>query len=267
MQRKLSWLSACQGCGFYNSDLAPGPGKAFDGIEALRRKNFELVLDAVEKVRRVGGAKLLEIGAAKGWFLEAAARRGAAVTGVEPVSPDAEIARQLGFEVEEGLFPESPKDHGPYDIIVFNDVFEHIPDPIEAARAAAGLLSAGGLLVINIPSSRGVVFRAASVLHKIGVSGPFERLWQKGLPSPHMTYFSPENLKALIEKHTPLKRRASQPLLTIDREGLRQRIDSSPTGLPGPLAFSAAWIASFAIPLLPSDIELSIFSNPDLSSK
>lgn len=261
MQRVSGWLSVCQLCGLYTSELEPGPGKAFDGIESLRKKNFDQVLNSIEKIKPLPKVKLLEIGSAKGWFLAAAQRRGADVSGVEPVSADAEVARESGFSVEEGLFPESPKDRGPYDIIVFNDVFEHIPDPVHAARSAADLLSPGGLLVINIPSSRGVVFKVAEALHRFGVSGPYERLWQKGLPSPHMTYFTPQNLKALIEKHTPLRRRASHPLLTLDRDGLRQRIDSSSTGIPGPILFGAAWLASFALPLLPSDIELSIFSN------
>jgi len=260
MKRRSSWLSRCENCGLYVSKLSPGPGKAFEGIERLRRQNFEMVLNQIEDIRPLNGQRLLEVGSAKGWFLQAAKSRGAIVSGIEPVSSDAEVARSSGLDIEEGLFPDYPTDPGPYDLIVFNDVFEHIPNPAEAAKAAADLLGRDGLLVINIPSSRGVIFRTASLLNKAGIPGPYDRMWQRGLPSPHMTYFSPDNLKTLIERHTGLRRWVSKPLPSLDRSGLRQRIDSMQTGVPSGIVYAGAWVLSFVASALASDIELSIFT-------
>ena len=264
LQQRSDWLLFCQNCGLYRSNLEPGPGKAFDGIETLRRQNFEQILDLVEQTMPVKGRRLLEIGSAKGWFLQAAQQRGASVSGVEPVSADAAAARLAGFDIEEGLFPQSPQDRGPYDLIVFNDVFEHLPDPVAAVKACADLLTSDGLLIINIPSSRGPIFRVASLLQVIGVSGPYDRLWQRGLPSPHITYFNPDNLRQLVEGQTDLRRSISHPLPSLHRDGLRQRIESSANGMPSGLVFAAAWALSFVLPLFPSDIELSVYSRATL---
>lgn len=65
----------------------------------------------------------------------------------------------------------------------------------------AGRLAPDGLLILNLPSSRGFFYRAASALARFGVRGPFERLWQKGLPSPHVHYFNHRNLSRLVSKN------------------------------------------------------------------
>lgn len=256
------WLSICPHCRLYLSNLAPGPGKAFDGLETLRRQNFEATLDAIERIKPLRGKRLLEIGSAKGWFLEAAQKRGAIVTGVEPVSSDAAIARGNGFQIEEGLFPECPSDKGPYDIIAFNDVFEHLPDPAKAVIDIDQRLADNGLLSINIPSSDGIIFKTAKTLASLGFEKPYDRMWQRGLPSPHMSYFSPENLKQLVERFSGLKRWPGVPisLPSISISGLRERIDGQNVGLPTWMVYPAMLAFSAVSGMLPSDIHLAIFT-------
>lgn len=38
-------------------------------------------------------------------------------------------------------------------------------------------------------------------LAAIGVRGPFERMWQKGMPSPHLSYFTPADARRLCARH------------------------------------------------------------------
>ncbi|MBN9581861.1 MAG: class I SAM-dependent methyltransferase [Afipia sp.] len=154
---RSSWLCVCPRCGFQQSSLTAGPGTGIEGIEQLRKVNFERLLAAIEQIFPLKGRRVLEIGAAKGWFLQAALSRGASVTGVEPETAAANISREAGLDVEEGLFPAAPRDRGPYDVIVFNDVFEHIPNPALAATHLDELLTPGGLLVINLPNSEGAL--------------------------------------------------------------------------------------------------------------
>lgn len=254
------WFGHCRKCGFYASTLPAGPGQAFGGIEDLRRHNYETILDVLASLRgSLPGARILEIGCAKGWFLEAARDRQAVVAGVEPVAADAEIAQKNGLPVEEGLFPEKPSSRGPYDIIVFNDVFEHLPDPNMSIRAVADLLAPGGLAVINIPSSAGILYNTARFLDRVGVTGPFDRMWQRGLPSPHLSYFSPNNLNALVSKETGMLRVFSGSLPSIGRRGLLQRIRGQSVGLPWWLLVGPLWVLSFVMPLLPADIHLAVF--------
>ena len=242
------------------SDLPAGPGTGIEGLESLRRANFERLLDRLELHADLNGLSVLEVGAARGWFLEAAARRGAIVKGIEPEAINAEIARKAGFDVEIGLFPEDLSDRGPYDMIVFNDVFEHIPGPSSVIVEVAALLNPGGRAVINLPSSRGVLFRIAQIMDSAGMSGPHDRLWQMGFPSPHVSYFSPSNLKALGERHAGLKQIDAFGLPSLRREGLWPRIRSSHSGPIGLAMYGMIWPLSFVLGALPADVHVGVFA-------
>lgn len=261
------WLSRCETCGLYRSTLVAGPGQAFEGLEDLRRRNFELLLAEIEGLVPLKGARILEVGCAKGWFLEAARQRGASVLGIEPVEQDAKVAESAGLTVRRGLFPAAAKGLGPFDLIVFNDVFEHLPDPADAVRAAEELLANGGMLVINLPSSEGAIFWLAGVLKRLGLPGPFERMWQKGLPSPHLSYFSPTNLEMLVNRHSALREVRTMALPTLSRKGLGKRLSGRSVGLPAVVVGPATWLLSFVLPLLPADIHVAMFSKHDESAK
>lgn len=129
MRKKKTWLYRCEACGFFASTLHPAQGTGVPGLEELRRFNFEIMLDRLEEMRPLAGTQILEVGSAWGWFLEAAQRRGAKVQGIEPEAATAELARRHGLDVETGFFPADLRDRGPYDMIIFNDVFEHLPHP------------------------------------------------------------------------------------------------------------------------------------------
>lgn len=259
LRRSHEWLFKCPSCGFLCSTLTPGAGTGIEGLEVLRRSNFERLLDFLALQRPLQGVRLLEVGSAWGWFLEAAARRGALVHGIEPEAANVAIARAAGLSVEEGYFPHDLKSAGPYDIIVFNDVFEHIPGPSSLVADIEARIAPGGLLVLNLPSSSGTIFRLAQSLESLGIHGPHERLWQKGFPSPHISYFNPANLRMLVEAHSNLRRQAAFPLRSVTREGLSGRIKSSHQGVSGTLMLAGMWALSFALPILPADIQVAVF--------
>src|SRR5579862_361818 len=89
------WCFHCPGCGFLASNLRPHIGDGLDAgvvdekqrehaLVTLRRKNFERVLDRIDSLVKPSRRSLLEVGCAHGWFLDAAARRGYDVQGIEP---------------------------------------------------------------------------------------------------------------------------------------------------------------------------------------
>ena len=194
----------CPKCGLYQSTLTPGSGTGIEGLEDLRRDNFRLLLDRLKQTQALAGRRLLEVGCAQGWFLEAAAAEGMLTQGIEPEDANVEIARRSGLAVQPGFFPDDLQDRGPYDFIVFNDVFEHLPSAALAIRQTEELLSEDGVVVINLPSSKGTLFRIAQGLAAVGFRSPLERLWQEGFPSPHIWYFNPKNLVLLVRRHTKL---------------------------------------------------------------
>jgi SAM-dependent methyltransferase len=249
-------IARCPSCGYYLSDFTAASGTGIEGLETLRRANFETVLDRLARHRALAGARAIEVGCAKGWFLEAAKRRGMNVRGIEPELANQKIAAAKGFDVAHGCFPAAAAGMGPCDTIAFNDVFEHLPDPVAAIKAVADLLAPGGVALLNIPSSGGALFRIARVLKSVGITAPWDRLWQKGLSSPHISYFDADNLTLLAERHTALRRIDAVRLKSMSRVGLRARVKSANPGPVGELMLAAAWALSFVVGLLPPDIVL-----------
>jgi 2-polyprenyl-3-methyl-5-hydroxy-6-metoxy-1,4-benzoquinol methylase len=266
------WCLACRACGFQQSSLRSCIGDHiasgnFDeqmraiGLATLRKKNFERILDRLASLAGPSQRALLEVGCAHGWFLDAAARRGYAAAGIEPDAPVAALAMNNGHEVTIGYFPEALKDGTSYDFIVFNDVFEHLPNPGAALEACKLRLRPRGLLVLNLPSSRGIFFRVATLLARCGIRHPYERMWQKGFPSPHLTYFNPDALTKLAQR-AGFKEVYRGTLNSLDHHGLWQRLRADQRGsLPGALLI---WlVVTAAKPLfgwLPADIALQIYA-------
>jgi SAM-dependent methyltransferase len=265
------WSFACTACGYLASDLTShiDDGRSADVLDeekrelalaSLRRRNFERILDLVDSMTAPGRRSVLEVGCAHGWFLDAAAKRGYDVHGIEPDAPIGALASGKGHDVTTGFFPEALPLGVHFDVIVFNDVFEHLPDPRAALGACLRHLRPGGLLVLNLPSSRGALFRLAALFDRIGFSGPFERMWQKGFPSPHLSYFHPDALTRLAQREGFAEIYRGE-LDTLDRRGLWQRVRlDRRSSLPGA---TLAWLGVTAVmPLsgvLASDIALQIY--------
>lgn len=265
------WCFRCPQCGFLASTLPAhiDDGAAADAVDEkrredaltrLRKKNFERILDLLGEHAGYAGGELLEVGCAHGWFLDAAARRGYNVHGIEPDGPMAEVAARRGYDVKVGFFPQSLDANRRYDIIVFNDVFEHLPDVRSAIAACRVRLRPRGLLVVNLPSSRGTLFRVAALMDRLGISGPYERLWQKGFPSPHLSYFHPAALTRFVERQG-FAQIYSGRLDSIDVRGLWQRVryDRNAGVASSAIIWTGVMIASPLLRLLPEDIALQIF--------
>ncbi len=229
-------------------------------LVTLRKKNFERILDRLDSVTGSTRQALLEVGSAHGWFLDAAARRGHDVHGIEPDAPIAAQSVARGHDVTTGFFPAAVAPDARYDVIVFNDVFEHLPDPRAALVSCRQLLRQGGVLVVNLPSSEGIFFRMATLLDRMGLPGPHERMWQKGFPSPHLSYFRPHTLKRLAarEGFAEIYRGT---LDSLDRGGLWQRLrfDTRSSLSGAAIMWLAIMIASPLLARLPSDIALQIY--------
>jgi SAM-dependent methyltransferase len=204
--RLSSWTFQCKACRCWASTLDvrinTDNGHHIDerlrekGLESIRTQNNRRVLDALDSILPLSGTALLDVGSAHGWFLDAAASRGAVVTGIEPDERMAQRS-QLPETVRRGFFPAAMRHHEDFDVITYNDVLEHLPDPAAAIRASVRHLKPGGLLSINIPDSRGLGFAISKGAASVGMLSPYERLWQKDLPSPHLWYLNPKTLLRL----------------------------------------------------------------------
>jgi SAM-dependent methyltransferase len=264
------WLWRCSGCGVLNATLplaipheASGAGVDEQlreaGLGATRRRNNETLLD-VASALAPESRRVLDVGCGPGFLLEQANARGLVSSGIEPDGNAVAVALRRGLDIRHGYFPDAVPAEERFDVIVFNDVLEHVPDLARALEASASKLNPQGLLVLNCPDMRGLFFRTASLLDRIGVHGPFDRLWQRGLPSPHVWYFTPALLELSARRHGFVLERTVR-LITVDLNGLWARIRTDPsTSLPVAVASVVfAWVTWPVSRLLPSDATACVF--------
>jgi 2-polyprenyl-3-methyl-5-hydroxy-6-metoxy-1,4-benzoquinol methylase len=100
--------------------------------------------------------RVLDVGCHLGAFGRAIKERSdTEVWGVEPNRQTAKLAAKSLDRVFTGFFSEEialPDQY--FDVIVFNDVLEHMPDPWGALRLASTKLAKDGCVVVSIPNLR-----------------------------------------------------------------------------------------------------------------
>lgn len=100
--------------------------------------------------------RILDVGCHTGMFGKMAKQNGVAeVWGVEPCVETAAMATQHLDRVFNGYFDSTLAiPDGYFDVVMFNDVLEHIPDPWQALALAAKKLAPGGRVIASIPNLR-----------------------------------------------------------------------------------------------------------------
>jgi 2-polyprenyl-3-methyl-5-hydroxy-6-metoxy-1,4-benzoquinol methylase len=268
-QGVASWHFECDECGTEHSafeprinagtaDTLPDEHLRVIGLAPAREEAYRRLFAHLDELRRGQRGSLLEVGSAHGWFLRSAARRFDRVVGIEPDDDVRECPSDVSVEVRSGYFPESVSSDESFDVVVFNDVFEHIPAARDVAAAAARVLRKDGIAVVNLPV-RGVLYRTAKLIYSAGISGPVERLWQKGFPSPHLYYFSSEGLVRLYrEVGCNCERIVSMPTLRL--RGLWPRIRYAKSGTAAAAAtYVCAFLARPVLSVLPADVRCFFF--------
>ncbi len=182
-------LSRCEKCGFIQcTDLEDVIGY-YEDLEDLEYENGrkerllqeQKVISGIQKVHP--GKKLLDVGAGSGMLVEAAIRAGYRAEGIEPSKYLQKIAVGHGLPVHLGTFPheETP---GPYDVITFIDVLEHVTNPLELMTDLRNALKDDGILVLVTPDIRSFMARFLKY-----------RWWHYRVA--HIGYFSKKTLSIL----------------------------------------------------------------------
>lgn len=229
------------------------------GLKKLRKENFTRILTALSNLKNKPKPRLLEVGSAHGWFLESAMKE-YDVLGIEPDKFIFENSKLLNVPVRLGFFPSALQSEECFDVIVFNDVIEHIPEIEEALNACVMRLNQGGVLALNLPNSRGVFYLLSKLLAYFGSAAPFERMWQYGFPSPHVHYFSQKALEKLVTSFGfETVYRSSLP--SIISQGLLERISygSSDGRIKSLLLYVMTLAAIPFLRFLPADIHFFVF--------
>lgn len=172
--RKYFW-GAENGFGYVNYDKDKGPMKAV----------FEECLRSVENL--VSKGEMLDVGAATGYFLSIAKKRGWRVSGVEIGSDAARAGQKKGLDIKTGTIAGLPGEKK-FDAITMFDVIEHVPDPRTDLVKAKQLLKDKGALVIITPDSGSFYARLLG------------KHWHLIVPPEHVTLFNKKSLSDLLSE-------------------------------------------------------------------
>lgn len=173
---------------FQNDNPKGGYTNYFEGMK-INRKTFVDRLSKIEK--RLGfKGRLLDVGAALGDCLEVAQNLGwNDACGVEVSKFAVSEARKRGVKnIQNSTLDKSTYKHNEFDAITYQDVIEHVPDPVKELKTAYKYLKKGGLIFLVTPDIGGY-------WHKL-----LKSMWYHYKPGEHIMYFSQSNLKLALEK-------------------------------------------------------------------
>jgi SAM-dependent methyltransferase len=169
-------LTACYANYPVDADVPPVTAARLDQIVA-----------SFEPYRHLG--TLLDVGAGSGHLLNAAAHAGWRTHGIEFGPRQRERLSALGHVLHPPLLQAQNIADGSFDVVVLQEVIEHMRDPDAELREVARILRPGGLLYVTCPNFTSV---------SRWLLGPRWRVI--GYPE-HLNYFTPSALRRLAARH------------------------------------------------------------------
>ncbi len=122
----------------------------YDRDKEPMRPAFEEYLKRLEQALGRKG-RILDVGAATGFFLDIARQKGWDTAGVEPADFAAALGRKKGLDVRTGTLQDVEFPENSFDVVALWDVLEHLSDPRKAVSDVRRLLKPGGLFAFNTP--------------------------------------------------------------------------------------------------------------------
>lgn len=143
-----------------------------------------------------GTKSVLDIGCSSGGFGRLIKNNfGCEVWGVEPDAAAIQAADVLDRVFHQPF--DSSIDFGgkKFDLIVFNDVLEHLIDPWQTLSHAKSLLSQGGRILASIPN-----VQCYTVVKKLVFNGTFQYESSGILDKTHLRFFTKKSIRDLFEQ-------------------------------------------------------------------
>ncbi len=142
------------------------------------------------------GSRVLDVGCGTGsvlaWIEDQCK---AQVIGLEPHPERAQKARERGLNVlTAGLSDDIVADLGLFDVVVFADVLEHLPNPFSLLEAAHKFLHKTGRIIVSVPNVahwtvRGQLLRGNFDYKETGI-----------MDATHLRWFTAQTIQQLIEQ-------------------------------------------------------------------
>jgi SAM-dependent methyltransferase len=140
------------------------PRREVDLVAIRKEADLVLLEGAAEKRQREGtdnqghylvkpGQRVLDIGCGSCVSLLEVRNLGAESWGIETDPNVRAIADHFGLTVHIGSIHDNPFPGADFDLIVLNQVIEHVPDPIALLKLVRGRLRPGGKVVLAFPNA------------------------------------------------------------------------------------------------------------------
>ena len=173
---------------FWRTKTSDQPPSASKRIEAWVRERLVQADFALVERHFGAGLRHLDVGCATGDFMVLCQSRGTRSTGIELSDAAAQRCRERGLDVIQGDLVEHDFAGQTFDLVTYNGVLEHVPDPhAHLVKVRSLLAPKGKLVILGIPSIESAGFWLAKE-HWIGLDTP-----------RHIHQFSPSSLRRLLE--------------------------------------------------------------------
>lgn len=150
---------------------------------------YRAYYDSLEPHVRTPGRRQLDVGCATGALLSVGRDRHWEVEGVELGKASARYASDvLGMRIHnESLYEFTPT--GPYDLVSFLEVIEHLEHPAKALAHLHGLLREDGLLLLSTPNFDSLYRRLFGT-----------DWWVVNCEDEHIMFFTPKSIRFALEQ-------------------------------------------------------------------
>lgn len=165
------------------------------GLQTTPYRGHHLLADAVLANTQTAD-RVLEGGVSSGYFAELLVRAGRRVDGIELDPIAAERARRVCERVVVGDLQDIDVEqlNGPYDLLLFGDTLEHVPDPVAVLRTLTPKLRPNGTLVVSTPN-------VANWAVRLGLlAGRFNYTDRGILDRTHLRFYTRGTLVEMLEE-------------------------------------------------------------------
>ena len=185
-------LKQCLRCATLFADCGPAPDVLYDDyyaeseVPAFMNARLDQIVRAFERYRRLN--RLLDVGFGAGSMLDAAARAGWQVQGVEVSGKAVEEVKKRHPGVVKGTLASAAFEPHSFDVVIASELLEHLEDPYTFVVDVRRILRPGGVLWATTPHGRGITARL------LGTS------WSVIAPPDHLQLFSVRGVRALLDR-------------------------------------------------------------------
>lgn len=186
-------------------------------LQTIPYRAHHLLAEEALAVTRPGD-RVFEGGVSSGYFARVLAESGRRVDGHELDPAAAEEARAVCERVHEGDLQTFDADEldGPYQLMLFGDTLEHVPDPVSVLHRLRDHLAEDGHLIVSIPNIANWTVRLQLLF------GRFRYTDRGILDRTHLRFYTVATLPEMLADagFSVVKLQASVPVPGVTNEAL-----------------------------------------------